>query len=142
VNIEPGENVGDALADFYPGVEKNALGMCRCRSQSNNWLIRKVFSVPNSPSKVDKLFADLVFGDQPVSASSISLVRSRGVRPGQPAQATHQGHEPWPVFLTHSCELHPHAAARFHVLNDGVGTYLAFWHKEVEINDRSRRFDR
>jgi hypothetical protein len=44
-------------------------------------------------------------------------------------------------LLTHSCELHPHAVTWFHVFYDGVGTYLAFLHKKVEINDRSHEFE-
>ena len=77
-----------------------------------------------------------------VSASSISFVTDTRVLSGQPAQSCHQGCQPWPVFLTHCCELQSQTATRFHVSYVGVGTYLAFLHKEVEVNDRSHGLER
>ena len=78
----------------------------------------------------------------PVGASSVSLVSSRTILAGAHAKSCHQGCKPWPVFLTHGCELHPYAATRFHMLYDGIGTDLAFLHEEVEINESSNGFDR
>jgi hypothetical protein len=68
-------------------------------------------------------------------------VTSMRVFRGQPAQSCHQSCEPRPVFLAHSCELHSHTATRSHVSHGGVGADLAFLYKEVEVDDRSHRFD-
>jgi hypothetical protein len=79
---------------------------------------------------------------RPVNAFSISLGWSRRFLRGQPAHSCHQSCEPWPVFLTHCCELHSQTAARFHISDRGVGTYLPFLHEEVEIDDSSHGFER